>query len=516
MNSIPLVKYGDVNEINTALIAIRKQLQELTQLVNSLNDIEVEPTDMSEYIKKSSLTDSVESGNENPVTSGGVYTAIGNEANARNTAITNAINTLDVSATGGDTSYISAISETNGKISATAKSVTQTYSSTGTTAISGAGVADAIGTLDVTDTAVSGKYVSAVSETNGKIAVTRANLPDTINNAKSLNNSVTCSTAAGTAAKTVSLSGFTLVKGAKLIIYLQNTNTAQSALTLNVNSTGAKTIVWDGSVTSATVYAMTAGYYNCYYDGTYWFMESYYEAHNARVSGRAINADSSGYATTSLKTTVRVTKTCSTAASTVTKIVSVNSYTPGTRDEVLIYFSNANTASNPTLNVNSTGAKPIKVFGISPDNTNKLLKAGTYYCQYDGTNWNCYPYGTTNEISADNMQTVTSDAVYKYAKRDLYVECAFNGTNITVTNNLGRSDLKIEGICLGSNGSTYSYFFQTALNNTETLQSITSYGGRQLQDYDCCMINILKDNYIIASGMIANITSNSMGLIVHC
>ena len=114
------------------------------------------------------------------------------------------------------------------------------------------------------------------------------------------------------------------------------------------------------------------------------------------------------------------------------------------------------------------------------------------------------------------MQTVTSDAVYKYAKQDLYVDCKFNGTNITVMNNLGRSDLKIEGVCLGSNGTTYSYFFQTALNNTETLQNITSYGGRQLQDYVCCMINILKDNYIIACGMIANITSNSMGLIVHC
>lgn len=35
----------------------------------------------------------------------------------------------------------------------------------------------AIDALDVTDTAVSGQYVSAVSETNGKITVTRANLP---------------------------------------------------------------------------------------------------------------------------------------------------------------------------------------------------------------------------------------------------------------------------------------------------------------------------------------------------
>lgn len=39
-------------------------------------------------------------------------------------------------------------------------------------------IADAINALDVADTAVSGKYVSAVSETDGKISVTRADLPD--------------------------------------------------------------------------------------------------------------------------------------------------------------------------------------------------------------------------------------------------------------------------------------------------------------------------------------------------
>ncbi len=38
-------------------------------------------------------------------------------------------------------------------------------------------ITNAINALDVTDTAVAGKYVSAVSETDGKISVTRASLP---------------------------------------------------------------------------------------------------------------------------------------------------------------------------------------------------------------------------------------------------------------------------------------------------------------------------------------------------
>ena len=39
-------------------------------------------------------------------------------------------------------------------------------------------IANAVDALDVSDSAVAGKYVSQVTETNGKISVTRANLPD--------------------------------------------------------------------------------------------------------------------------------------------------------------------------------------------------------------------------------------------------------------------------------------------------------------------------------------------------
>ena len=228
----------------------------------------------------------------------------------------------------------------------------------------------------------------------------------TSKNTSALDKAIDCNTAGATHAKTVTLEGFTLVKGAKLIVNVKNANSGAGALTLNVNSTGAKTIRVNGTVasTSTTTYTMSAGYYNCYYDGTYWNMDSSYEARSARVASTA----DVGYKTRSMATF-----TCSTGASTVAKAVSVSGYTLSTRDEVLIYFSNTNTASNPTLNVNSTGAKPIKVFGTSPNSTNGLLKAGTYYCQYDGTNWNCYPYGVTNTVSADNMQSVSSDAVYK-------------------------------------------------------------------------------------------------------
>ena len=55
--------------------------------------------------------------------------------------------------------------------------VDQTYSATSSNAQSGKAVAQAIGALDKSDSAVSGQYVSAVSETDGIITVSRENLP---------------------------------------------------------------------------------------------------------------------------------------------------------------------------------------------------------------------------------------------------------------------------------------------------------------------------------------------------
>ena len=58
----------------------------------------------------------------------------------------------------------------------------------------------------------------------------------------------TCSTAAATAAKVVTCSGFTLATGSRVQVTFSNTNTANlSAVTLNVNNTGAKQFYIPGS-----------------------------------------------------------------------------------------------------------------------------------------------------------------------------------------------------------------------------------------------------------------------------
>lgn len=61
-----------------------------------------------------------------------------------------------------------------------ASDTTSSYSGTGTAPVNGTAVAAALATLDVGDTVVSGQYVSGVSETDGKITVSRGTLPTSL------------------------------------------------------------------------------------------------------------------------------------------------------------------------------------------------------------------------------------------------------------------------------------------------------------------------------------------------
>ena len=76
----------------------------------------------------------------------------------------------------------------------------------------------------------------------------------------------TCSTVAGTAAKTVTLAGFTLATGARITVKFTVTNTAANP-TLNVNGTGAKAIQYRGAAITAN-YLAANRVYEFVYDGT--------------------------------------------------------------------------------------------------------------------------------------------------------------------------------------------------------------------------------------------------------
>lgn len=82
-----------------------------------------------------------------------------------------------------------------------------------------------------------------------------------------------CTTGASTAAKTVTASNWVetanLEAGARIVVKFNNSNTASSP-TLNVNSTGAKSIVVSSGTITSTQYWSTGAVVEFVYDGTYW------------------------------------------------------------------------------------------------------------------------------------------------------------------------------------------------------------------------------------------------------
>lgn len=110
-------------------------------------------------------------------------------------------------------------------------------------------------------TTVSGNAGSAT-----KLATARTIDGVSFNGSAAIGHYGTCSTAAATAAKTVALTGFTLVTGAWIAVRFTVTNTASSP-TLNVNSTGAIAIQYRNA--AITVGYLAAGRtYLFVYDGS--------------------------------------------------------------------------------------------------------------------------------------------------------------------------------------------------------------------------------------------------------
>ena len=112
-------------------------------------------------------------------------------------------------------------------------------------------------------TTISGNAGSAT-----KLATARTIDGVSFNGSAAITHFGTCDTAAGTAAKTVALTGFSLVTGARVFVKFTYANTVANP-TLNVNSTGAKAIVYRGSAISAA-YLRANGTYEFLYDGTNW------------------------------------------------------------------------------------------------------------------------------------------------------------------------------------------------------------------------------------------------------
>ena len=83
-----------------------------------------------------------------------------------------------------------------------------------------------------------------------------------------------CTTSGSTAAKKANCSLYAAQANSYLHVLIGSNNTSASALTLNVNSEGAKPIYINGTASSATNYTLPKGTYIVFYDGTNYYFRT--------------------------------------------------------------------------------------------------------------------------------------------------------------------------------------------------------------------------------------------------
>lgn len=137
-----------------------------------------------------------------------------------------------------------------------------------------------------------------------------------------------CSTAAGTAAKTVSITAGTptLEAGLRVAVKFANANTAGTP-TLNVNSLGAKNIFHNGAqITTGGNKALLAGTVEFIYDGTQWQLVGNYIDTDTKAWGSITGKPTAtGSNTTGITASTTATKTTLGTAFTIPNVTSVGS-----------------------------------------------------------------------------------------------------------------------------------------------------------------------------------------------
>ena len=119
-----------------------------------------------------------------------------------------------------------------------------------------------------------------------------------------------------------------------------------------------------------------------------------------------LNIDGSTY-------TTRPFGTCTTAAATAAKVVTCADFKLATGATILVQFQYANTAANPTLNVNGTGAIPIRYRGDRPTGSStswSAYDAREFY--YDGSSWHIVGNVDTDTDTKVSQTVTTTNSSY--------------------------------------------------------------------------------------------------------
>lgn len=157
--------------------------------------------------------------------------------------------------------------------------------------------------------------------------------------------------------------------------------------------------------------------------------------------------------------------TCSTASATAAKVAVCTGFKLTTGATVLVKFSNTNSAASPTLNVNSTGAKPIVAYGTTAIQAYAWKAGQTVMVVYDGTSWVALvqSWATTTYYGITKLSSSTSSTSTTLAATASAVKAAYDRNSwdsITLTNALG--------LAYGGTGATTAAGARTNLGISAT------------------------------------------------
>ena len=227
---------------------------------------------------------------------------------------------------------------------------------------------------------------------------------------------VQCTTAAGTAAKVGSTSYYSLANNRYFMLMLKSANTYQGAITLNINSAGAKPIYINGSASSASNYTLPAGLYLVHYDGT-----NYYFRTDGKITGSITGSSSTTITATATDDDV-VVLTGTNGTNKVTFDAKhaekgpANGYTSGNTVTAISGSGASGTIKIPQITVDKYGhvtaaadenvaiTMPTLPTSLKNPNSLKVQSNGTDSFTYDGSS------AKTLNIKAGTNVSVTSDA----------------------------------------------------------------------------------------------------------
>lgn len=157
--------------------------------------------------------------------------------------------------------------------------------------------------------------------------------------------------------------------------------------------------------------------------------------------------------------------TCATAAATVAKVATCSGFTLKTGAAIVVKFTYTNSASSPTLNVNSTGAKNITSYGTTAVPAYAWKAGQMVLFVYDGTSWiaSDFSHATTTYYGVTKLTSSTSSTSTVLAATASAVKAAYDRNSwdsISLTNALTVGN--------GGTGATTAAAARTNLGITAT------------------------------------------------